>query len=266
MTRRAGPGALWLAFTLACGTHDGDDDAAGAGPDTADSGQVTGETTTDPTAAPTTEPTADPSAGGVCDAGQHSGEATYYGADGSGNCSFDAGPDVLIAAMNDADYANAAACGACVEIVGPDATIVVRIVDRCPGCAQGDIDLGEAAFPKIAAKELGRVPITWQYVSCPVEGALVYRFKEGSSEYWTAVQVRNHRNAIASFEYREGGGAWQAVARAEYNYFIDEAGMGPGPIDFRVTDVEGNVVEDDGLMVQDAAEVAGAGQFPACMP
>ena len=94
----------------------------------------------------------------------------------------------------------------------------------------------------------------------------VYRFKEGSSQYWTAVQVRNHRYAIASFEYRENGGAWQPVGRAQYNYFIDEAGMGPGPIDFRVTDVEGNVVEDVGLTVQDAAEVAGAGQFPACMP
>ena len=42
--------------------------------------------------------------------------------------------------------------------------------------------------------------------------------------------------------------------------------MGPGPIDFRVTDVEGNVVEEIGLTVQDAAEVAGAGQFPACTP
>jgi hypothetical protein len=39
----------------------------------------------------------------------HAGQATYYAADGSGNCSFDAAPgDPLVAAMNDADYA---ACG-----------------------------------------------------------------------------------------------------------------------------------------------------------
>jgi expansin (peptidoglycan-binding protein) len=80
------------------------------------------------------------------------------------------------------------------------------------------------------------------------------------------VQVRNHRNAIASFEYRESGGAWQAVARLEYNYFVDEGGMGPGPIDFRVTDVAGNVVEDDGLLVVDGGTASGAGQFPACGP
>ena len=256
MNWRTGSGALWLGVALACG---GDGDATTGEDldtsDTSDSGQLTGETTAEPT-----------TAGGVCEAGQHSGEATYYGADGSGNCSFDAGPDVLIAAMNDADYANAAACGACVEVAGPDATIVVRIVDRCPGCPQGDIDLGEAAFPMIAAKELGRVPISWQYVSCPVEGPLVYRFKEGSSEFWTAVQVRNHRNAIAGFEYREGGGAWQSVQRVEYNYFIDEGGMGPGPIDFRVTDVLGHVVEDHGLLVVDGGSASGAGQFPACLP
>jgi hypothetical protein len=41
--------------------------------------------------------------GAVCDGAMHSGEGTYYGADGSGNCSFDAAPgDPLVAAMNDA--------------------------------------------------------------------------------------------------------------------------------------------------------------------
>ena len=117
----------------------------------------------------------------------------------------------------------------------------------------------------IAAKELGRVPISWRYVSCPVTGNLTYRFKEGSSQWWTAVQVRNHRNAIASFEVRIDG-AWQSVARAEYNYFIEEGGMGPGPLDFRVTDVEGNVIEDLGVPLGDATSASGASQFPACSP
>lgn len=253
---------LWLCVATGCGANGGGDGSADEGPaDATGSGHVTGEMSSDPTTGGEGE-----GPGGACEADPHSGEATYYGADGSGNCSFVAGPEVMIAAMNDADYADAAACGACVAITGPDGEIVVRIVDRCPECPVGDIDLSEGAFPMIAAKELGRVPISWRYVSCAVEGEMSYRFKEGSSEYWTAVQVRNHRNAIASFEYREGGGAWQAVARAQYNYFIDEGGMGPGPIDFRVTDVAGNVIEDDGLMVLDGAEVASKGQFPACMP
>jgi expansin (peptidoglycan-binding protein) len=204
-------------------------------------------------------------AGGVCDATIHTGEGTYYGADGSGNCSFAATPgDPLVAAMNDADYAAAAACGACVEVEGPDATITVRIVDRCPGCAPGDIDLGEAAFPMIAAKELGRVPISWRIVSCPVDGPIVYHFKEGSNQWWTAVQIRNHRNPIASFEYKTTDGAWKPVDRVDYNFFIDPAGMGTGPYSFRVTDIEGNVLEDHDIPFVEAGDSPGTAQFAAC--
>lgn len=260
---RAIAGAVVGMMVLAgCGS-DGD----GVSGD-ADSGQLTdpsAATVTEAGSDPSGDPTDDGSVGGVCDGATHSGEGTYYGADGSGNCSFDAAPDdPLVAAMNDADYAGAGACGACVEVTGPDATIVVRVVDRCPECPAGDIDFSEAAFAMIAKKELGRVPITWQYVSCPVSGSLAYRFKEGSSQWWTAVQVRNHRNAIATFEVGDGMGGWKSVMRADYNYFIDEGGMGPGPFDFRVTDVEGNVVEDLGVPLGDGAVAAGAGQFPAC--
>lgn len=258
MTRRGLLGALWVCGTLACG-----DAGGGAEDDTTDGGQMTAAPTgTSDTPTGPGDPSGEP--GGVCEPDMHSGEGTYYAADGSGNCSFDAGPDPLIAAMNHTDYAVAAACGACVEVTGPDATITVRIVDRCPECPAGDIDLSEAAFTMIARKELGRVPISWHYVSCPVTGNLVYRFKEGSSQWWTAVQVRNHRNPIATFEYRDAGGQWKSVARAEYNYFIDEAGMGPGPLDFRVTDVSGNVLEDIGVPLGDATLADGASQFPAC--
>src|SRR4051812_23385927 len=64
----------------------------------------------------------------------HTGQATYYnGADGSGNCSFDATPsDLMIAAMNHVDYAASAICGAYVEISGPKGLVTVRIVDQCP--------------------------------------------------------------------------------------------------------------------------------------
>ena len=251
--------------------------------------------TSDPTADPTGDPTGSPSttndpatteqpdpgttsttnasdttsdtAGATCDANVHMGKATYYAADGSGNCSFDATPgDPLVAAMNTTDYAASAVCGACVAIDGPDGSITVRIVDRCPECPQGNIDLAEGAFPMIADKQLGIVPISWQYVSCPVAGNLVYHFKEGSNQWWTAVQVRNHRNAIAKFEYRAMDNTWKDVARVDYNFFIDESGMGPGPYDFRVTDVAGNTLEDHGVPFIEAGDSPGAGQFPACTP
>ena len=225
----------------------------------------TSTTTTDPgtTASYTTSVTA----GASCDPDVHMGKATYSAADGSGNCSFDANPgDPLVAAMNTTDYAASAVCGACVAIDGPDGSITVRIVDRCPECPQGNIDLAEGAFPMIADKQLGIVPISWQYVSCPVAGNIVYHFKEGSNQWWTAVQVRNHRNAIAKFEYRAMDNTWKDVARVDYNFFIDESGMGPGPYDFRVTDVAGNTLEDHAVPFIEAGDSPGAGQFPACTP
>jgi expansin len=198
----------------------------------------------------------------------HTGDGTYYDfADGSGNCGFPATPnDLMVAAMNDTDYAGSAACGACVRIEGPMGSVDVRIVDRCPECPQGDIDLSPDAFSQIADLSAGRVSISWQYIECPVQGSVVYHFKDGSNQWWTAVQMRNHRHAIASLAYQDGNGSFVDVTRLDYNYFVADSGMGPGPYTFRVTDVLGNVIEDSGIPSLDNADAPGASQFPACSP
>lgn len=204
------------------------------------------------------------SLGRVCESPTaHTGEATFYGADGTGNCSFDAAPDLMVAAMNQEEYGESAACGACVRINGPDGSVTVRIVDRCPECPRGNLDLSREAFAKIADPARGRVPINWTVVSCTLDGPIRYRFKEGSNQWWTAVQVRNSRHAIERFEV-EKNGAFVAVPRLSYNYFVDASGMGPGPFRFRVTDSEGNVLTDSSIPLGDGTEVAGAAQFPAC--
>src|SRR5690606_13999406 len=113
--------------------------------------------------------------------------------------------------------------------------------------------------------EQGRIDISWSFVPCAVDGPVRYRFKEGSSQWWTAVQVRNHRHAIASFEYsKDGGESFVPVARETYNYFVAAEGMGPDPLVFRVTDVAGHVIVDEGILVGDAIEVAGAENLPVC--
>lgn len=199
------------------------------------------------------------------DADVHSGEATYYDfADGSGNCGFPATPDdLMVGAMNAVDYAGSAVCGACVRIDGPAGSVDVRIVDQCPECPAGDIDLSPEAFEKIAAIEQGRVPISWTYIPCAVDGPIVYHFKDGSNPWWTAVQLRNHRHAIARFEVLDGD-SWVEVPRVDYNYFVDEGGMGEGPLSFRVTDVVGNTLEDANVPLLDDADASGQAQFPGC--
>lgn len=241
-----------------------------AGPTSEGTTGATTHQTTGMTSGPSTSTgpgTSDTTGGGqACDGEVHDGVATYYDADGSGNCSFDAGPAdfPMVAAMNIIDYAASAVCGACVQIDGPDGQITVRIVDSCPGCMKGHIDLAEGAFPMIADKQLGIVDITWRYVSCAVDGPIVYHFKEGSNQWWTAVQIRNHRNAIAKFEFKDESDQWQSVSRVDYNYFVADQGMGPGPYAFRVTDVNGNVLEDSGIPFIEAGDAPGQGQFPPC--
>jgi expansin (peptidoglycan-binding protein) len=206
-------------------------------------------------------------AGGSSGGALHTGEATYYSeADGGGNCSFDPTPqDLMVGAMNQTDYANSAICGAYVELTGPNGTITIRIVDRCPECPAGNIDLSPLAFSKIAELVKGRVPITWRIISPDISGPIRYRFKEGSSQWWTAVQIRNHRNPIAKLEFLDTNGQFVAMERQEWNYFLRPGmnqGLGPGPYTFRVTDSYGNELIDSGIALKVAGEVAGGGQFP----
>ncbi len=238
---------LLLTLALGCGVDEGggDEEASSA---TASAGDGNGD-----------------GDGGACtDPDAHAGEGTYYDADGSGNCSYPASPDdLMVAAMNETDYAGSAACGRCAHVEGPDGSVEVRIVDRCPECAPGDIDLSPQAFEQIAPLSAGRVDIGWSYIPCPVEGSIDFHFKDGSNQWWTAVQPRNHRHGIDRLEVEQDG-EWVDVPRLNYNFFVLDSGMGPGPYQFRLTDVWGHRIEDSNIPLLDDATAPGTQQFPAC--
>ncbi|HEX7667168.1 MAG TPA: expansin EXLX1 family cellulose-binding protein [Polyangiaceae bacterium] len=190
-----------------------------------------------------------------------SGVATYYDADGSGNCSFDPSPnDLDVAAMDAPEYANSDVCGECVAVTGPKGSVTVRIVDQCPECEAGHLDLSESAFEKIADKSAGRVPITWNVIECNVSGNLTYHYKDGTSQYWTAIQVRNSRLPIASLEVQSNG-TFTKVDRQSYNYFVDAAGAGAGPVTVRVTSIDGQQITDTLPAPSSDSSSPGSAQF-----
>ncbi len=193
----------------------------------------------------------------------HSGIATYYTATGAGACSFDPSPnDLMVAALNNDEYNNAAYCGAYVQVNGPKGSVIVRIVDLCPECHAGHLDLSREAFAAIADVSLGVVPITWRVISPAISGPIAYHFKEGSNQWWTAVQIRNHRNPIAKFEYWNGS-QWITVPRVSYNFFVQtNPGMGVGPYTFRVTDWYSNTLIDAGIPFSENGTINGTAQFP----
>jgi expansin (peptidoglycan-binding protein) len=194
----------------------------------------------------------------------HEGIATYYDATGDGACMFGPSPDdLMVAAMNAEEYDNAGVCGAYVHVIGPQGEVTVRIVDLCPECLAGHLDLSREAFALIAELAEGRVDITWQVVSPELAGPIAYHLKDGSNQWWTAVQVRNHRNPVAKLEYLDESGMWVAVPRTAYNYFVQtDPGMGEGPYTFRVTDWYGNVLVDSGIPHVEDGTVDGSAQFP----
>lgn len=195
----------------------------------------------------------------------HTGDGTYYYATGAGNCAFDPSPqNLMVAALNYVDYANAVLCGAYIQVTGPQGSVMVRIVDQCPGCPEGDVDLSLEAFAKIAPISAGRVDISWQLVSPPLDGPVQYYFKPDSHQYWMALQMRNHRNPIAKFEFWNGS-SFVEIPRTAYNYYEIQSSGGPfsSPFTFRVTDSLGNVLVDSNIPLSPGAAVDGSAQFPA---
>lgn len=168
-----------------------------------------------------------------------SGKATFYAATGAGNCSFDTVSSPLVVALGPADYRAGGACGGYLDVTGPKGTVRVKVVDKCPECAAGHIDLSREAFTRIANPVDGIVPITFRTVADPgLPGPVTVRVKEGSSQYWLALRFDNHGNALSSAELKVGSG-WQKLQRTDFNYWLDESGAGSGPFTVRLTDSTG---------------------------
>ena len=193
----------------------------------------------------------------------HTGEATFYTfADGTGACLYDKTTDYHVAALNISDWAGSAWCGACADVTGPTGEQVrVRIVDECPDCDKGQLDLHPDAFAELAPKTDGRVAINWTFVACDAQGPVKYKFKDGSNPYWTAVQVRNSRYPIAKFESSKDGSTWAELGREGYNYFLNGGGFGAGTTQVRITAQNGETLTDTLPEVQASLEVPGAAQF-----
>jgi expansin (peptidoglycan-binding protein) len=189
----------------------------------------------------------------------YTGKGTYYGATGAGNCLFEASSNLMVAAMNQADYESSQACGAYIQATGPKGTITVKIVDQCPECKPGDIDFSAQAFAAIADPITGQVRISWQLLSPTLSGPMAYRYKEGSSQWWCGIQVRNHRNPVLSVEAMVNG-TWKRLSRQAYNYFLSADGSGCGKA-LRTTDIYGHQVTESALPIATGIVQAGSGQF-----
>ncbi|KAI7868474.1 RlpA-like double-psi beta-barrel-protein domain-containing protein-containing protein [Spinellus fusiger] len=99
-----------------------------------------------------------------------SGDGTYYDV-GPGSCGSFNGNDELVAALNhiqmgySANPNNNPNCGRTALVTGPNGEKArITIVDTCPGCGYGSLDLSPVAYRALGGTiEAGRVHITWRW-------------------------------------------------------------------------------------------------------
>jgi expansin len=180
--------------------------------------------------------------------------ATHYVLQGLPNCSYPSPPaDGLFVALPPAEYGSAAACGGYLQVNGPDGSVRVKVIDQCPDCASGHVDLSEAAFAKLAPLSAGLINVTYAYLSDPPPpGPVSIEVKQGSSQYWLALLADNTGNPLASVQVETPSG-WLSLARASYNYWIAQSGSGPGPFTVRLTDTQGHQATVSGITLSPGA-------------
>ncbi len=179
------------------------------------------------------------------------GQATFYTLGSQGNCSYPAPADKLYVALPPSEYSAAGACGSYLQVTGPKGSVRVKVIDQCPECVSGHIDLSAEAFARIADPVKGIVAVTYRtLVDPPLPGPVTVRVKEGSSQWWLALRVDNTGNAVSSVSVSSGGGGWRNLRRTDYNYWLADAGAGKGPFRVRVTDTQGHTVVVDDVAIR----------------
>lgn len=96
------------------------------------------------------------------------GKATYY-AVGLGACGNTNSDSEMVVALNSAQYQaiNGAECGKSLSITNPSngKTASATVVDMCPGCAHGSLDMSPTLFQQLASGGLdeGVFSISWSF-------------------------------------------------------------------------------------------------------
>ncbi|KAL6636368.1 hypothetical protein U3516DRAFT_836988 [Neocallimastix sp. 'constans'] len=67
------------------------------------------------------------------------------------------------------NYANpnsAAVCNTCIKVTYNGRSVIGKVIDKCPSCAAGAIDVSLPLFRKLADPDLGVVNVSWETTSC----------------------------------------------------------------------------------------------------
>ncbi|KZV73719.1 hypothetical protein PENSPDRAFT_574126 [Peniophora sp. CONT] len=95
----------------------------------------------------------------------HTGQGTYY-YPGLGNCGWTNDSNDMIVAMSKEFYDNnnGGNCGQSLTITWGGKSVTAKMVDSCPGCSYGSLDMSPAVFKKFASLDKGVLSnIKWHF-------------------------------------------------------------------------------------------------------
>jgi hypothetical protein len=134
------------------------------------------------------------------------------------------------ASLPSPSYASGRACGSYLDVSGPAGTVRAEVVDVCPDCAAGTVDLSRAAFARIADPGTGTVAVRYQpAVDPPLPGPLELRIAVAGRPGTLAVQVINHGNRLSSVAASGPGGRWQRLVPGADGYWTGSLDAGDAP-------------------------------------
>ncbi|GAA2602481.1 hypothetical protein GCM10010399_36490 [Dactylosporangium fulvum] len=177
-----------------------------------------------------------------------SGKASYYSTNRNGMCNLGAPSTDAYVAIGPAEYAGGSACGSYLTVTGPNGTTTtVQVVDQCPSCPRGKIDLSKAAFGRIGELSAGIIPVTYEPARDPeVPGPLRVKLKGGTNRSSLTAVVDNHGNPLAAVELETPTG-WTPLRRGVDNVWTGPSGVVPAPVTLRISDVYGHQAVVGGL-------------------
>ncbi|OWZ17979.1 Carbohydrate-binding protein [Phytophthora megakarya] len=204
----------------------------------------------------------------------YTGDGTAYtlGDTASGNCNMMSALNFAktdYAALNNDQWSGLQNCGRCAEVSCADSrcadqtkSVVVQILDRCPECKHGDLDLSPSVFKTLTGSDPSRYKVKWKFVNCPVAGNVNYCLKGGSNNYWTAIQPTNVATGVTSLQIN---GKAAKMLDGAYYYLLDGSGTAVADLSkvtVSLTDLNGVTMKDT-LSLSAGSCTAGSSQFPS---
>ncbi|KAG9838248.1 barwin-like endoglucanase, partial [Aureobasidium melanogenum] len=144
--------------------------------------------------------------------------------------------------VSEAIWNNGQDCGGCVSITYNGVKKIAMITNKTGG-DKNHLDMSPDMFSQLANKNLGEIPIEWEFVPCPITSGLEIKMHGGSSQYWFAATVINATLRTFKLEVSaDNGNTWKPTTRNVNNFFELTGGTGTKTAWVRATSENGDSV------------------------